>query len=62
MGGCMRVKLYRRVNRKSGREYVSYFINLPKRVVELLDFSTASELELELRVVDGRQVIMLYKP
>ncbi|MEM4613691.1 MAG: hypothetical protein QXJ56_07020 [Ignisphaera sp.] len=58
----MKVKLYKRVNRKSGKEYTSYFINLPKKVVELLDFTAADELELEIRVVDGRQCIVIYKP
>lgn len=58
----MRVKVYKRINRKFGKEYVSYFINLPKKVVELMSFTTTNELELEVRVVDGRQAIVIYKP
>ncbi|MEM2197059.1 MAG: hypothetical protein QW290_08265 [Sulfolobales archaeon] len=58
----MKIKLYKRINRKSGKEYVSYFINLPKKVVELMSFTDANELELEVRVIDGRQCIVIYKP
>jgi len=57
----MRVKLIKKITKdqRVGREYVGYTINLPKSIVESLSFSTSEFLELEVRVVDGRQAIII---
>ncbi|MEM1766152.1 MAG: hypothetical protein QXY89_07190 [Zestosphaera sp.] len=61
---AMRVRLIKKVtkDRRIGREYVGYVINLPKSVIESLNFASSEYLELEVRVIDGRQCIVIYKP
>ncbi|MEM4003962.1 MAG: hypothetical protein QW836_10280 [Ignisphaera sp.] len=60
----MRVRLIKKITKdqRVGKEYVGYTINIPKSIVESLSFSTSDFLELEIRVVDGRQCIVIYKP
>jgi len=58
----MKVRLVKRITKKAGKEYTGYSINFPKGVIESLSFSTSEFLELEVRVIDGRQAIIIYKP
>ncbi|MEM4436136.1 MAG: hypothetical protein QXO22_04155 [Thermosphaera sp.] len=58
----MKVRLIRRIDKKAGRVYIGYSINFPKGIIESLNFSSSDFLELEVRVVDGRPVIVIYKP
>ena len=58
----VRVRLNVRRTRKGGKEYPTYYITLPKDVVESLTLSTVRELELRIREVDGKIAIVLTKP
>lgn len=57
----MRVRLVKRVSRKGGKEYVGYSINLPKGLVESLNFSEVEYVSVEVRVVDGKPAIVISK-
>ncbi len=58
----MRVRLNVRVTKKGNKEYRTYYVTLPKDVVESLTLSTVEELELTIREVDGKLAIVLTKP
>jgi len=59
----MKVRLIKKITKdpRVGKEYVGYTINLPKSIVESLSFASSEFLELEVRVIDGRQAIIIYK-
>ena len=58
----VRVRLNVRITRKGGKEYPTYYITLPKDIVESLNLSKAKELELVVREVNGKIAVVLYKP
>ena len=58
----MRVRLNVRTTEKGGKKYYTYYITIPRNVVESLNFSEVKELELEVRKIDDKVAIVLYKP
>ena len=58
----MRVRLNVRKTTKGGKEYTTYYITLPKDIVESLTLSTVRELELRIQEVNGKLAIVLTKP
>ncbi len=58
----VRVRIIKRKVARRGKEYVSYGINIPKAIAEALSLSQAEELELELKEIEGRLALVLYKP
>ena len=61
MGAKMRVKLHVRVYKKGGKEYRSYSITLPKSLVEAISLSETEEVEVSIKIVDGKQAIVITK-
>ncbi|MEM0460468.1 MAG: AbrB/MazE/SpoVT family DNA-binding domain-containing protein [Thermofilaceae archaeon] len=60
--GSLRVKVKRHITRKSGKEYTTYMVVIPKDLAEALGLSVVDEVEMELKVVDGKIAIVITKP
>jgi len=57
-----RVRLNIRETKKGDKIYSTYYITLPKDIVESLTLSTVKELELRIKEVDGKLALILTKP
>ncbi len=61
-----RVKVQVRVTKKSGREYKTYHITLPKSIVEALNIREGTELECIIKEIDvdgqRKMAIVFYEP
>lgn len=58
----MKVRLNVRKTRKGDKEYRTYYVTLPREIVESINFSKVEKLELEVRRINDKVAIVLYKP
>ena len=58
----MRVRIIRKITRRGDKTYISYVITLPRSLVEALGFDEIREVELEIRSINEKPTILIYKP
>lgn len=55
----MIIKVKKHITRKKGKEYTTYYIALPKHVVESLGITDTAKLEI--KTIDGETAIVIKK-
>ncbi|MEM1678448.1 MAG: hypothetical protein QXU96_04890 [Ignisphaera sp.] len=58
----MRVRIKKHITKRGGREYVTYMVVIPKDIAETLNLSSVEEVEMEIKIVDGKIAIVITKP